>query len=103
MDKLISQLSHPLFAFGTVFQLVFMLRFVVQWIASERQGKSVVPLTFWYLSLIGSAGLLTYAIMKVDAVFILGQTMGSFIYIRNLVLVHRERRAARAVATAERK
>lgn len=102
MDKLISGLRNPLFAFGVAFQAVFMLRFVVQWIASERQGRSVVPLAFWYLSLIGSAGLLTYAILKVDAVFILGQAMGSLIYIRNLVLIYCERRAARTVAAAGR-
>ena len=92
MDKFINELRNPLFAFGVVFQAVFMVRFIVQWVASERQGKSVVPLAFWYLSLIGSAGLLTYSIMKVDAVFIIGQSVGSVIYVRNLVLIYRERR-----------
>ena len=81
-------------AIGLVAQLAFTGRFVVQWIASERQGKSVMPVAFWYLSLGGSTGLLFYAIVRGDPVFIFGQSVGSVIYLRNLALIHRERRGA---------
>jgi lipid-A-disaccharide synthase-like uncharacterized protein len=81
---------------GLVFQGAFTARFLVQWIASERQGKSVIPISFWYLSLLGSAGLLLYAVVRADPVFILGQSLGSIVYVRNLVLIHRERHASAA-------
>ena len=81
-------------AFGLVAQLAFTARFVVQWIASEREGKSVIPLAFWYFSLFGSTGLLVYAIIRADPIFILGQSLGSIIYLRNLTLIYRERRSA---------
>ena len=74
---------------GLVAQLAFTGRFLVQWIASERAKKSVIPISFWYLSLLGSAGLLFYAIVRADPVFILGQSFGSIVYVRNLMLIHR--------------
>lgn len=77
---------------GLAAQLAFTGRFLVRWIASERRGKSVVPISFWYLSLFGSAGLLLYAIVRADPVFILGQSFGSFVYLRNLALIYGERR-----------
>jgi len=80
-------------AFGLVAQLAFTARFVVQWITSERAGKSIIPLGFWYFSLVGSAGLLVYAIVRADPIFILGQSLGSVIYLRNLMLIYRERRS----------
>lgn len=80
---------------GLPAQLAFTARFLVQWIASERRGKSVIPIAFWYLSLVGSGGLLIYAIVRADPVFILGQSVGSFVYLRNLMLIYRERRVAR--------
>jgi lipid-A-disaccharide synthase-like uncharacterized protein len=73
-------------ALGLLAQLIFSARFVVQWIASERAKESVVPLSFWYLSLVGAVLLLAYAIHRRDPVFILGQSTGSFIYLRNLQL-----------------
>ncbi|HUX02918.1 MAG: lipid-A-disaccharide synthase N-terminal domain-containing protein [Phycisphaerae bacterium] len=79
-------------AFGLVAQLAFTARFVVQWIASEREKRSVVPLAFWYFSLFGSTGLLIYALVRADPIFILGQSLGSIIYLRNLMLIYRERR-----------
>lgn len=79
-------------AVGLGGQLMFTARFFVQWIASERVGRSVVPLAFWYLSIGGGVILLTYAIWRRDPVFILGQSMGLFIYVRNLVLIYGERR-----------
>ena len=79
---------------GFLAQLMFSARFVVQWLASERAGKSIMPLLFWYLSIAGSVLLLAYAIHRKDPVFILGQSMGIFIYTRNLYLIRREKRAA---------
>jgi lipid-A-disaccharide synthase-like uncharacterized protein len=77
-------------------QLMFTARFLVQWIASERVGRSVVPLAFWYLSIGGGLILFAYALYRRDPVFILGQSMGLVIYLRNLWLIHAERRADRA-------
>jgi lipid-A-disaccharide synthase-like uncharacterized protein len=74
-------------------QALFSARFLVQWIASERAGKSIVPDLFWYLSIAGSTLLLVYAIYRRDPVFILGQSTGLFIYGRNLYLIRREKRA----------
>ena len=85
---------------GLVFQGAFTARFLVQWIASERQGRSVIPVSFWYLSLFGSAGLLLYAVVRADPVFILGQSLGSVVYVRNLVLIYRERHASVVSPTA---
>jgi lipid-A-disaccharide synthase-like uncharacterized protein len=73
-------------------QLMFSARFLVQWIASERERKSVVPIAFWFLSLGGGGLLLSYAIWRKDPVFILGQAGGVVIYLRNLHLIFRERR-----------
>lgn len=68
-------------------QLVFASRFWVQWVASEKAKQSVVPIAFWYLSLVGGLLSLLYAIYRVDPVFILGQLTGTFIYVRNLSLI----------------
>jgi lipid-A-disaccharide synthase-like uncharacterized protein len=85
---------------GVVAQMFFTARFMVQWLASERAGRSVVPVAFWVLSLVGGALLLTYAIYRKDPVFIAGQTFGVFVYGRNLQLVLRDarRRPSRALA-----
>jgi lipid-A-disaccharide synthase-like uncharacterized protein len=77
---------------GFLGQAMFALRFTVQWIASEREHRSVIPQAFWYLSIGGGTVLLLYAIHKADPVFILGQLTGVFIYARNLVLLRREHR-----------
>lgn len=74
---------------GFAGQIAFGSRFVVQWIASERRHRSVVPTAFWVLSLVGSVLLLTYAISRADPVFILGQSTGFLIYTRNLVLLRK--------------
>lgn len=79
---------------GLFAQLMFTARFLVQWLASERAGKSIVPLMFWYLSIGGSVLLLVYSIHRKDPVFILGQSMGIFIYTRNLYLIRREKKTA---------
>lgn len=74
-------------AVGLIGQLLFSLRFVVQWMASERERRSVVPISFWWLSIAGSLVLLCYALHRRDPVFVLGQSMGFLIYVRNLVLI----------------
>jgi lipid-A-disaccharide synthase-like uncharacterized protein len=79
---------------GFVGQVIFGLRFVVQWIATERRKKSVVPVAFWYLSLAGTVVLLTYAIYRVDPVFIAGFSLNMIIYLRNLYFIHRRPAAA---------
>jgi lipid-A-disaccharide synthase-like uncharacterized protein len=76
---------------GYLGQAMFFSRFFVQWIASERAGKSVVPVSFWFLSLLGGLTLLAYSIWRKDPVFILGQACGAFIYTRNLMLIRREK------------
>lgn len=76
---------------GLLGQVFFSGRFLVQWIASEKTGKSIVPIAFWYLSVGGGGLLLVYAIMRKDPVFILGQGGGLLIYLRNLYLIYRER------------
>lgn len=77
---------------GLLGQLLFSLRFFVQWLASEREKKSIIPVSFWYFSIGGSFLLLAYAIKRQDPVFILGQSLGFIVYIRNLVLIDREKR-----------
>ena len=82
-------------AIGIGGQLLFTARFVVQWIVSERQKRSVIPVPFWYLSLGGALVLLSYAIYRRDPVFILGFSLNSLIYIRNLWLIYRPGHAER--------
>jgi len=82
---------------GLVAQAMFMMRFVVQWIASERARRSVIPVAFWFFSIGGGALLLVYAIKRQDPVFILGQGLGLLIYLRNLWLIARERRTLKAL------
>lgn len=77
---------------GFVAQFMFMMRFVIQWIASERVGRSIVPVAFWFFSVAGGALLLVYAIQRQDPVFIAGQGLGLIIYFRNLWLIFREKR-----------
>lgn len=76
---------------GLVGQGIFSARFIVQWLVSEREKKSVIPIAFWYLSLLGGITLFMYAVYKRDPVFIIGQCSGVFIYSRNLYLITRER------------
>lgn len=82
---------------GFIAQFMFTMRFVVQWIASERAQRTVIPFAFWTFSIGGGALLLIYALYKRDAVFIAGQALSVFIYMRNLQFALRERRAQRAV------
>jgi lipid-A-disaccharide synthase-like uncharacterized protein len=74
---------------GLVGQLVFTGRFVLQWLYSEYRKRSMIPVGFWYLSILGSALLLAYAIYREDLVFIVGQSFGFVVYLRNLQLIAR--------------
>jgi len=77
---------------GFVGQGLFASRFIFQWIYSEKKGESTIPVIFWYLSIGGGIGLLTYAIFRKDPVIITGQIFGIFIYLRNLILIYRKRK-----------
>ncbi|MBZ5637487.1 MAG: lipid-A-disaccharide synthase N-terminal domain-containing protein [Acidobacteriia bacterium] len=74
---------------GLVGQAAFSARFVIQWLASERRRRSVVPSSFWWLSLAGGALLLAYALHRRDPVFVLGQSAGLAVYLRNLALIRK--------------
>ena len=78
---------------GFLGQGLFFGRWVIQWIASERKSESRVPISFWYMSLIGGLITLAYAIYRRDPVFIAGQSIGAVVYIRNLMLISRQERA----------
>ncbi len=79
---------------GFLGQALFSMRFIIQWVSSEKQKKSVIPVAFWYFSLGGGVTLLSYAIFRLDPVFILGQAGGLLVYSRNLYFVLRDRRQA---------
>ena len=87
-------LASPIGLLGLLGQVLFFSRFLVQWLASERTGKSVVPVSFWYLSIGGGGLLLFYAVWRKDPVIILGQLVGLFVYIRNLMLISRHQNPA---------
>ena len=76
---------------GFLGQGLFFTRWVVQWFKSERERESTIPLSFWYLSLIGGLITLAYAIYRRDPVFIAGQGVGALVYVRNLMLIHRQK------------
>jgi lipid-A-disaccharide synthase-like uncharacterized protein len=79
-------------AIGFLGQFVFGLRFVVQWIVTERRKRSVVPVVFWYLSLVGTVILLAYSIYRLDPVFMAGFSLNMIIYVRNLYFIRKEAR-----------
>ncbi|MEM9784314.1 MAG: lipid-A-disaccharide synthase N-terminal domain-containing protein [Pseudomonadota bacterium] len=81
-------------------QFLFMSRFVVQWVASERARRSVVPVAFWWISIGGAAVLLSYAIWRADPVFILGQSLGFVVYARNLWLIYAEKKRTTQLGAA---
>ncbi|MCA8927289.1 MAG: lipid-A-disaccharide synthase N-terminal domain-containing protein [Alphaproteobacteria bacterium] len=83
---------------GFVAQFLFMMRFIMQWIYSERARRSIVPEVFWYFSILGGVTLLAYAIHRADPVFIAGQALGLIIYARNIYFIWHEKLAGRADA-----
>jgi len=96
-DRLLRQLTEPLFWFGIGAQAMFFMRFFWQWIVSERRHHSTVPIAFWYFSLAGGAAMFIYACLRADLVIMLGQALACLIYARNLMLIYgqatRRRRA----------
>src|SRR5205085_2715533 len=84
---------------GFLGQGLFFTRWIVQWFRSEQERESTIPLSFWYLSLIGGLITLAYAIYRKDPVFITGQALGSLVYLRNLMLIYRSRSESAATKT----
>ena len=74
-------------AFGLVAQLAFAARFLIQWIMSERAGKSVVPMAFWFFSVAGGTMTLIYGLVKREPIIIFGQLLSNIIYVRNIMLI----------------
>lgn len=77
---------------GLLGQSFFFIRFLVQWVWSEKKGESVIPLSFWYFSIAGATIVLAYGLRQLDPVLILGQTAGLAVYCRNLYLIRKKRR-----------
>ena len=75
-------------------QSLFFSRWLLQWASSERREESHIPISFWYMSLVGSVIVLTYALHRMDPVFIAGQSVGTVVYVRNLILLHRAKKRA---------
>ena len=82
---------------GFVGQAMFTMRFLLQWIASEKKKESVIPVSFWYFSLVGGLIVLFYAIHRMDPVFILAYLPGNFIYFRNLYFIYKKKKASPSV------
>jgi len=86
--------NHPetiMIVIGFGGQALFATRFIIQWLSSENAGRSVIPVAFWYFSITGGLVLLTYAIWRQDPVIIAGQSVGVFIYARNLYFISKEK------------
>lgn len=86
-DRILAEMNNPWVIVGFAGQFLFMMRFIVQWMASERAKKSVMPVAFWFFSMGGGVVLLIYALHQADPVFIAGQGLGLIIYLRNLALI----------------
>jgi len=91
-DTLVDKPESILIVVGFAGQGLFAMRFIIQWLSSEKQAKSVIPLAFWYFSIGGGSVLFLYAIWRQDLVFMSGQGLGLFIYLRNLYFVRRSSR-----------
>ncbi|MGB9627347.1 MAG: lipid-A-disaccharide synthase N-terminal domain-containing protein [Thermodesulfobacteriota bacterium] len=83
--------------FGFIGQAMFTMRFLVQWIASEKKKESVIPVSFWYFSLAGGLIVLAYAIHRMDPVFILAYLPGNFIYFRNLYFIYKKKATSKTL------
>ncbi len=89
LNYLYKNLIDPWILFGFLAQFVFFLRFVIQWVVLEKEKKSIIPIAFWYLSIIGSLMILVYSIKRADPVFITASIFNTMIYLRNIVLIKR--------------
>lgn len=90
--KLIQPFLDPWVIFGFAAQFIFFLRFAVQWWVSEKKKESVIPVAFWYLSIVGTLMILAYAIKRKDIVFTVASMLNSLIYIRNLILIYNKKK-----------
>jgi len=97
LQLLIEKLWDPWIIFGFSAQFVFFMRFVVQWWVSEKKKQSVIPVAFWYLSIAGSLMILVYSIRQQDIVFTTASVLNTMIYIRNLMLIHSNRKSNKVV------
>ncbi|WP_339858158.1 lipid-A-disaccharide synthase N-terminal domain-containing protein [Thalassospira alkalitolerans] len=86
------------FVLGIVGQVMFSGRFLVQWLVSEKHTKSIVPVAFWYLSILGGICLMVYGIQRAEPIIILGQSFGLIVYARNLYFIHQEKHDAKVDA-----
>lgn len=84
--------EHIWLAIGFLGQGLFFMRFLIQWLASEKRRESIIPVAFWYFSISGGIILLAYSLWRQDPVFIMGQSLGVIIYARNLYFIHRKKR-----------
>lgn len=94
-------IDHIWLLIGFLGQGLFASRFIIQWFKSELVGRSVIPISFWYCSLLGGVVLLAYAIYRLDPVFIAGQATGIIVYSRNLFLINRERKGEAPLLNVE--
>ena len=94
--SLASKPEQLMLIIGFAGQGLFAMRFIIQWLKSEGEGKSVIPLAFWYFSIGGGLVLFLYALWRQDPVIICGQGLGLFIYLRNLFLIFKEQRGDNA-------
>ena len=89
LEAIIHKILHePIVILGFAGQSFFFIRFLIQWIVSEKQGKSVIPIVFWYISLAGALIVFTYGFIVSEPILVVGQLASSFVYIRNLVLIY---------------
>jgi lipid-A-disaccharide synthase-like uncharacterized protein len=91
VNWIVQEVQRPLVLFGFAAQFVFFLRFVVQWLESERRGRSHIPIAFWYLSVVGAVMILVYSALEKNLVFTCASLLSLVIYIRNLMLIYRRR------------
>lgn len=84
-------------AVGFLGQLIFAARFLIQWLYAEKHRKSLIPIPFWYLSILGAIILFSYAVHRRDPVFIMGQGLGIIVYLRNLYFIRLENRKNRSI------
>ena len=96
LNQVLSFFRDPWNVLGSIGQVLFGSRFLIQWVRSEMAGRSIIPLAFWYFSLGGGLLLLIYAIHREEPVFIAGQIPGIVVYSRNLYLIARERKRGQA-------
>ena len=94
-DEILERSMNPIVIVGFVGQGVFFMRFLVQWLASEKEQKSVIPIAFWYFSIGGAFLLLLYGILDRDPVILIGQSTGLLIYLRNLHFIRLQKREAK--------